>query len=89
MVLDSKEDGVGLAGGMSSERNGVAAAVAKKSIELRLQCLWQSVQVAAEHCCSGKTAGGSCVIITWNLRKIARMNMEFRMDGLCKNGYAA
>lgn len=75
--------------------------------------LWQSVQVAAEHCCSGKcrmgmswadeqlkwlwgdagyvckTAGGSCVIITGNPRKIARMNMEFRMDGLCKNGYAA
>ncbi|RZC61505.1 hypothetical protein C5167_023273 [Papaver somniferum] len=65
--------------------------------------LWQSVQVAAEHCCSDeqlkwlwgdagyvcKTVGGSCVIITGNPRKIASMNMEFRMDGLCKNGYAA
>ncbi|RZC70245.1 hypothetical protein C5167_033511 [Papaver somniferum] len=75
--------------------------------------LWQSVQVAAEHCCYGKcgmgmswadeqlkclwgdagyvckTEGGSCFIITGNPRKIARMNMEFRMDGLCKNGYDA
>ncbi|RZC72047.1 hypothetical protein C5167_035191 [Papaver somniferum] len=74
------------------ERNGVAAAVAKKSIELRMGISWADEQLKwlwgdAGYVC--KTAGGSCVIITGNPRKIAKMNMEFRMDRLCKNGYAA
>ncbi|RZC61540.1 hypothetical protein C5167_023290 [Papaver somniferum] len=74
---------------------GVAAAVVMlttKKQHCRMGMSWADEQLKwlwgdAGYVC--KTAGGSCVIITGNPRKIARMNMEFRMDGLCKNGYAA